>query len=127
MIEVVAGYIQMNNKILIAKRTYGDGPAVGKWEFPGGKINEGELDKESLIRELREELNILVNVKEYLTDTIVTYPSRTIHIKLYRCEYVSGNLRINDEHTEYELVDPEEIKNYDLVPADRELLMNISN
>jgi len=60
--KVTAAILRKDGKILIAKRQIGDA-FEGKWEFPGGKIEEGETPEEALIREVKEELDI--NLKEY--------------------------------------------------------------
>ncbi len=127
MIEVVAGLIRCNDKYIIAKRTYGDAPAIGKWEFPGGKIEDGETEEEAMIREAKEELGIDVEVVRYLTDYIQVYETRTIHLKLYYCVNKSKVININSEHTEYSLVNFEDIRNYDLAPADNELYNHIKD
>lgn len=127
MIEVVAAYLEIDNKVLIAKRTYGDGPAIGKWEFPGGKINEGETPEEALIREMKEEMDIEVSVLSYICDHIEKLPTRTIHLNLYKCSKISGDIKINSEHIDYALVSKDEIEDYDLVPADRMLFNKARN
>ena len=69
MIKVVAAILEKEDKILIAKKREGK-PLAGLWEFPGGKIEEGETPEESLIRELMEEMNIKVRVNEYVGESI---------------------------------------------------------
>lgn len=118
MIEVVAGLIEVDSKYLIAKRTFGDAPAIGKWEFPGGKVNNDESYEDAIKREILEEIGIEVDVKKYLDDYVQVYENRTIHLYLYHCVSKSGVININSEHSEYALVDFEEIGNYDLAPAD---------
>ncbi len=127
MIEVVAGLIQVDSKYLIAKRTYGDAPAIGKWEFPGGKIEDQEEEDVAIKREILEEIGINVSVKEYLAEYTQVYPNRSIHLKLYHCISKSKDIEINAEHTEYALVDFEEIGQFDLAPADAALYELIKN
>lgn len=62
-IEVVAAIIKKNNKILATRRGYGE--FINKWEFPGGKIEPNESQKEALTREIKEELNIDINIEEF--------------------------------------------------------------
>ena len=121
MVEVVAGFIHVDDKILIAKRTFGSDISKDKWEFPGGKVQEGESDELALKREIMEEMKVEIDVRRYLCDDTQKYPERTIHLKLYECFALSNNILINDEHSEYKLVSFEEIGNYDLVPADKRL------
>lgn len=125
MIEVVAGLIEIDSKYLIARRTFGDAPAIGKWEFPGGKVESHESDEEAMKREALEEIGILVDVKEYLDDYTQVYETRTIHLRLYHCVSKSSVININSEHSEYALVNFEEIGEYDLAPADYSLYEKI--
>lgn len=127
MIEVVAGLIKVNDKYLIAKRSMGKTTASLKWEFPGGKVNPGEDEEMALKRELMEELSINVDVGKYLCEYTKVFPERNIHIKLYECNYIDGDIFINHEHTDYKIVDFEDIKNFDLVDADRKLYEQVSN
>lgn len=121
MIEVVVGLIEIDSKFLIARRTFGDAPAIGKWEFPGGKIEVNETDEEAMKREVLEEVGIEVDVKEYLADYTQVYPNRTIHLKLYHCISNSTDVFMNSEHTDYAIVDFNAISEYDLAPADCQL------
>lgn len=125
MIEVVIGLIEIDSKFLIARRTYGDAPAIGKWEFPGGKIERCETDEEAMKREALEEVGIEVDVKEFLADYIQVYETRTIHLKLYHCVSKTNDININQEHTDYAIVDFKEIGEYDLAPADYQLYEKI--
>ena len=64
LIKVVAALIEKDNKVLIAKRSTGDPNVYGKWEFPGGKMEEGETEEQAIIREIREELENAQNAEE---------------------------------------------------------------
>ena len=61
MLKVVAALIKKDNKILIAKRSTGNKDVIGKWEFPGGKVEENETEEQAIEREIKEEFDILVN------------------------------------------------------------------
>lgn len=117
MITVVAALIEKNNKVLIAKRATGDSNVLGKWEFPGGKVKENESEENAIKREIKEEFEMDIKVNKLLIKNIFKYPTKTIDLKLYECEYVSGNINLHD-HAEYKFVDKEEILEYDLCPAD---------
>lgn len=121
MVRVVAGLIEKDNKFFIAKRSTGDELNIGKWEFPGGKVNECETDDKALIRELKEELNIDVSVGPLLASTTYIYPNKTIELYLYKCTYINGNIKL-DSHSEYKYVDKNDLSNYDLSSADESLL-----
>ena len=85
IIPVVAAVIRdAQNKILISRRP----PQThlgGMWEFPGGKINDGETSQQALKREIHEELGVDVEVRELLWEKTFTYPEKTIHIFFFAC------------------------------------------
>src|SRR5882724_1720135 len=89
-IEVAAGIVFRNGKILITQRRSQD--HLGDlWEFPGGKREAGESFENCLHRELREELGIEVAVGE-LVDTVThQYPEKTVHLKFYRCFWIRND------------------------------------
>lgn len=117
MITVVAALIESDGKYLMARRAYGNPEVIGKWEFPGGKVEPNEEEKEAIERELNEEFDIKIKAEEYLMHNVCTYPERTIDLKLYRCSYQSGEFRLHD-HTEYQFFSLEEIPLGEVCPAD---------
>lgn len=117
MIKVVAALIKKNNKYLIAKRSTGSEEVLGKWEFPGGKVEKGETEECALVREIKEEFEMNVKVNKFLINNICEYPSKIIDLRLYECEYISGQFHLHD-HSEYKFVKKDEIISYDLCPAD---------
>ena len=126
IINVVAALIKKDNKVLIAKRSTGDPHNIGKWEFPGGKVKENETEKHAIEREIKEEFDVIIKVKEYVTTAIYTYPNKKIILKLYETEYVSGKFKLND-HSEYKWVVVDNLLNYDLTEADVELSKYLKN
>lgn len=117
MIDVVAGLIYKDNNVLIAKRLTGDSNVFDKWEFPGGKVESNETDEHAIEREIEEEFELKIKAKKYITNNICEYPTKIVNLKLYECEYVSGELKLHD-HSEYKWVNPKDITNYNLAPAD---------
>lgn len=117
MITVVSALIKKDNKYLIGKRLTGYEPLIGKWEFPGGKVEKDETDEEALERELYEEFEMNIKATDYVTNSLYEYPNKLIDLKLYKCEYISGQFKLHD-HSEYKWVTKEELLNYDLAPAD---------
>ena len=117
MITVVAALINKDGKYLIAKRSTGSDDVLGKWELPGGKVELGESEEQAIEREIMEEFEMKVKAVRYLTNTICTYPSKTIDLRLYECDYISGEFHLHD-HSEYRFVDKSELLNYDLAEAD---------
>ena len=117
MIKVVAALIERDNKFLIAKRSTGDSNVFGKWEFPGGKVESNENEFQAIEREIKEEFELNIKANKFLINNICEYPTKTVDLRLYECEYISGNFHLYD-HSEYKWVDKNEILNYDLAPAD---------
>lgn len=126
MIKVVAALIEKNNKILIAKRLTGNPEVLGKWEFPGGKIEPDEDEFHAIEREIKEEFELTIKANHFITNNICEYPSKVIDLRLYSCDYISGEFHLHD-HSEYAWVDKEELLNYDLAPADIPLAEYVKN
>ncbi|HHI96295.1 MAG TPA: (deoxy)nucleoside triphosphate pyrophosphohydrolase [Thermodesulfatator atlanticus] len=120
---VVAGLLQKEGKVLLAKR-----PAHkkrgGLWEFPGGKVEEGEAPREALRRELLEELGILVEVGEEVAVVDYDYPEVAIRLTCFSCQIKEGEPRAL-EGQELGWFEPEEIDNISLAPADVSLWRNL--
>lgn len=117
MIKVVAALILKNDKVLIAKRLTGDPNVLGKWEFPGGKVETYENELHAIEREIEEEFELKIKAKEFLFNNIYEYPKKTVDLRLYNCDYISGDFNLHD-HSEYEWVNKKELLKYDLAPAD---------
>ena len=89
-LQVVAAVIERNGQILIAQRRR-DGKHPFKWEFPGGKVEPGELPPAALARELREELGIDARIGEQLDDYQICYPGgRPLHLLFFRVTQWEG-------------------------------------
>jgi len=113
---VTAGIIEKDGKFLIAKRKAGK--CLGsKWEFPGGKLEEGETHEDCLKRELMEELNIDTAIGEFFCSNDFACTDIAIRLFAYKAEYISGEIKIVD-HDEYKWVTANEFKNYEFVEPD---------
>jgi mutator protein MutT len=86
IIEVAAALVFRDGKLLVTRR-HADAHLGGLWEFPGGKREPNETFEECLVRELREELCIEVDVGELLDDITHTYLDKTVRLKFYRCRW----------------------------------------
>ena len=117
MITVVAALIEKNGKYLIARRSTGSSDVLGKWEFPGGKVEKNETEKHAIEREIKEEFEMDIVANKFVINNICKYPTKTIDLRLYECKHISGELKLHD-HSEYRFVNKEEIINFDLCPAD---------
>ena len=114
---VVAALIEKNNKVLIARRSTGDSNVLGKWEFPGGKVEENENELRAIEREILEEFELVVKANKFIINNICEYPTKTVDLRLYSCSYLSGDFKLHD-HSEYRWVSKENILDYDLALAD---------
>ena len=117
MITVVAALIKKDNKYLIAKRSTGSEDVLGKWEFPGGKVEPGESEEHAIEREIKEEFEMDIKAIRFLTNNVCEYPSKTIDLRLYECKHISGEFHLHD-HSEYKFVNKKDIIKYELCPAD---------
>ena len=88
-IEVSAGLVFHDGRLLIAQRKP-DAHLGGLWEFPGGKREPGETFEACLVRELREELEITVEVGELIEEISHDYPDKLVLLRFFRCRLVSG-------------------------------------
>lgn len=116
ILDVVCGLIMKDGKCLIARRNKDD-HLKGKWEFPGGRRIGLEDEKKTLERAFNEVLEIKTNINNYITHSICEYPGHIVDLKLYECEYISGEFNSNI-HSEYKWINIEELLDYDLADAD---------
>ena len=116
LINVVCGIIKKDAKIFIARRAKHESMA-GKWEFPGGKVENFETETQALKRELNEEFGMKVEVDEYLGSNIHTYHNFRIKLIAYKCEFISASFELTD-HDKFEWISKENLNNYDLTEAD---------
>ena len=120
LIEVAAGLIFCEGKLLIAQRPSG-GHLAGLWEFPGGKCEAGETLPECLQRELFEELGIAVNVRERVMTITHAYPEKTVKLNFFSCQLVTGEPQ-GMEGQAFAWVDHEDLGRYSFPEADAQLL-----
>lgn len=119
-ILVTCAIIQFNDKVLAVQRSETMKLPL-KWEFAGGKIEEGESERDCIIREIFEELNIRIELKEKLTSVTHQYPDFKIELIPFTAEYVSGELKLR-EHSDFVIVNKEELINLDWAEADLPIL-----
>ena len=123
MTEVVAALIWRDGKFMICQRPAHKARGL-LWEFVGGKVEAGESKEQALIRECREELDVLISVGEIFMDVTHKYPDLTVHLTLFHATVAQGEPK-KLEHNDIKWIAPSEIPNYDFCPADVEILAKI--
>lgn len=113
---VTAAILEDNGKYLIARRGPGQN-LEGFWEFPGGKVEPGELLEECLVREIKEELNLDIEVLNKFHEVVHNYDKGTIKLVAFTTKIISGDLSLN-VHDEVRWVLPGEMLTLQLAPAD---------
>lgn len=122
-IRVVAAVILSEGKVFVTQRGYGD--FKGGWEFPGGKIEEGETPEAALRREIFEELDTEIVVGELIDTIEYDYPNFHLSMDCFWCEIVSGNLVLK-EHEAARWLDKENLYSVEWLPADISLIEKIA-
>jgi len=120
MLQVVCAFIQKDGKYLITKRPPGKSEAL-KWEFPGGKIEEGEREEDSIIREIREELFITIKPIKRLAHVHMNKQGKGFMLIGWLCDWVEGDITLT-EHVDSRWVSFSELQQFDLSAADISLI-----
>ena len=121
-IEVVAAMIQVEDMILVVQRKENEKSYKSlKWEFPGGKVEEGERPEDAVIREVKEELQLDINPVAPVGRVVYEYPDSTVDLTLFHCALIDG-LPILKEHNDLSWTDKSLLYTFDWSAADRELL-----
>ena len=117
--------IDADGRVLIAQRPEGK-PMAGLWEFPGGKVEAGERPEETLIRELKEELGIVVSEPclAPLTFASHSYPDFHLLMPLYVCRRWEGTVKPTEGQT-LAWVKPNRLRDYPMPPADEPLVPHL--
>ena len=119
-IEVSAGLVFRGGKLLITQR-HASAHLGGLWEFPGGKREGNETFEQCLVREVREELGIEVEVGEVVESLTHTYPEKTVVLKFFRCRWVRNEPRALD-CLDLKWVTAGELRDFEFPAADARLL-----
>ena len=91
-IDVVAAIIEKGDEILATQRGYGE--FEGGWEFPGGKVEAGETPEQAIVREIKEELNADIAVKDFLVQVEHDYPTFHLSMKCYLCTLKDASFQL---------------------------------
>lgn len=104
-----------DNKIFVTQRGYGE--FKDWWEFPGGKIEEGETPEECLKREIKEELEADINIDKYLCTVEYDYPNFHLKMECFICSLIDGHLELV-EAEDAKFITKDQLDNIDFLPAD---------
>lgn len=122
--DVVAALIWEGDRFMICQRPAHKTRGL-LWEFVGGKTEAGETKEEALIRECKEELNILVRPLDIFMEVTHEYPDLTVNLTLFNAEIARGIPEML-EHNDIRWITIDEIPNYDFCPADVEILKKLT-
>ena len=114
-VHVVAAVIRKDNRIFATQRGYGE--FKDGWEFPGGKIEEGETPEQALAREIKEELDTEIEVGKLIDTIEYDYPKFHLSMDCFWCEIMQGGLELK-EHEAARWLSKEELYSVDWLPAD---------
>jgi len=118
--NVVAAIIKKNNQYLIVQRNRNKHLGL-KWEFPGGKVRDNETFKNALLREIKEELNITINIHEKIAEEKYKDEKIDIVLHYYLCSHKSGTITLN-EHEDIEWLEKKDLNIYDFAEGDGNIL-----
>ena len=121
-IKVVAAIIIHEGKIFATQRGYGE--FKDGWEFPGGKIEPGETPQEALVREIKEELDTEIEVKDFLETVEYDYPEFHLSMDCFFCRIKEGKLVLK-EHEAAKWLTADALDSVDWLPADRGLIKGV--
>lgn len=121
-IEVVCAVIKKDDTYLIAQRAKGIGEYM--WEFPGGKVEEKETQIDACIREIKEELELDIQVDQFICDVVDASFSPVVHVYAYQAHIVHGEMKLHD-HYKVCWVKSEDFTKYTFQDADCEILERI--
>ena len=121
-IRVVAAVIRDGNRIFATQKGYGN--YKGWWEFPGGKIEEGETPRQALEREIREELDTEIEVGELISHVVYDYPEFHMDMDCFWCTVKDGNLTLREAQSASWL-GKEDLYSVKWLPADKDILQKI--
>ena len=123
-IDVVAAVIEQGDRFLLTKRQDGVHLA-GMWEFPGGKVLDAESHADALRREIIEELDVEVIVRDLVLETAHAYPDRTVALFFYRCDLLGTPTPMVGQEMQW--VPRQDLPSLEFPPADDELIRRLMN
>jgi 8-oxo-dGTP diphosphatase len=120
----VAGIVRHQDRLFIARRVPG-GSLGNKWEFPSGKVEEGEAEEEALVREFQEEFSLAIKVGEELARAVFTHMGVKRNLRAYLIQFETAGFAealVLNCHEEWKWASIEEIEKLDFAPSDVKIL-----
>ncbi len=121
--QVVAAIIKEKNRYLIVQRNRNKHLGL-KWEFPGGKVHDNETFEEALSREIKEELNITINMYEKISEEKYKDEKIDIVLHYFLCSQKSGTIKLN-EHEDLAWIEKKDFDKYDFAEGDGNILSSL--
>ncbi len=123
VIDVVAALVWRDGRLLVTQRPAG-AHLAGTWEFPGGKIEAGESAEAALAREVREEIELEIEVGALRHELVHAYPEKTVRLHFFDCRWVGGEAR-HVGVADHRWIERRELRTLDFPPADQRLLAEL--
>ncbi len=123
-VNVVSAIIKDGDSMFIAQRNHGS--LKGYWEFPGGKRKENETDEQALKREIKEELDIDINVESFVDEVIYPIPTRTLNIRFYEASIKHGTIKLL-EHSDAKWITQDHLNHINWLPSDLQLIQKLQH
>jgi len=121
---VVAAVIERQDRFLVTRRQHGVHLA-GFWEFPGGKVADGESHTDALCREIQEELDVKIVVRDLVLETSHEYPDRVVTLFFYRCDLIGNPRPMLGQEMSW--VARDDLPSLSFPPADDELIRRLTD
>lgn len=125
MTEVVAALIWDGDHFLACQRPAHKARGL-HWEFVGGKVEPGETKAQALVRECKEELDVLIEVEQEIMELTHEYPDLTVHLTFFRAHIAEGTPKML-EHNDIRWITTDEIDQYTFCPADAAFLKKLQS
>lgn len=125
IVHVAVAVVLKNDEVLITKRQAGQ-HLEGFWEFPGGKVEEGEKIDEALIRELYEEVGLNIDAHTFLFDIHFDYPEKSVKLSIFSVRYFSGEAK-GKEGQELMWCKLTDLKQFQFPPANQKIIEYLIN
>ncbi|MBL7021867.1 NUDIX domain-containing protein [Patescibacteria group bacterium] len=116
MINLAKAIIQKEDKYLLLQRSFKSHFFPSQYDFPGGKIKEGEKTEDAIIREVKEETSLSIELGEKIGNYQFVAMDNKLHFQIFESKSFTGDIELSEDHTEAIWVSKKDLKLYDLAP-----------